>query len=220
MQESSNRPISKFFGGYAPRVSKRHPKKVVATGHCAYVLHSGTVVVQVPEPNATWFLIDAERARDRSMIEKGTESAELKVEERVVSEVRTLEAFYSTEFERRLTELAAVLNTQLEARVEAVRVHYQEQYQSLQQQAAQPAQFSEAVPSASEPSTPSKQILEELERVEASARECAATLERMVADDGVPMGKLLQLRNQEVELKAYIRGLKFNIGSTTSAASK
>ena len=175
------------------------------------------VAVEVREPKCHLVLVVAEELEIGSMIEKDTESPELKVEERVVNEVRTLEAFYSTEFERRLNELAVMLNTQLEARVEAVRMHFQQQYQALQQQATRADQV-HSTP-ASGPSAPSKEILEELERVEASARECAATLERMVADDGVPMGKLLQLRNQEVELKAYIRGLKFNIASKGAAGS-
>ena len=153
------------------------------------------------------------------MIDKETQTEGLKVEERVVSEVRTLEAWYSTEFERRLTELTAVLNSQLDARVEAVRMHYQEQYQALQETADRQTQAPPHEPSHPSASVgPTKEILEELERVEANAQECAATLERMVADDGVPMGKLLQLRNQEVELKAYIRGLKFNIASVTNGS--
>jgi hypothetical protein len=35
-------------------------------------------------------------------------------------------------------------------------------------------------------------------------------LESMVADDTVNLGLLLQKRNQQLELKAYLRGLKFD----------
>ena len=37
---------------------------------------------------------------------------------------RTLQHWYSAEFERRLAELTQVLNAQLEARVEEIRAHY------------------------------------------------------------------------------------------------
>lgn len=150
------------------------------------------------------------------MIEKEMQSDKLAVEERVVSEVRTLENWYSTEFERRLTELAGVLNSQLEARVEEVRSHYREQYQALQQQAIQAPQAI-ASSESSQAAAPSRELLEELASVEASVQKCAADLERMVADEGIPMGQLLQLRNQEVELKAYMRGLKFNVAAITNA---
>jgi hypothetical protein len=149
------------------------------------------------------------------MIEKEMQSEKLAVEERLVSEVRTLEDWYSTEFERRLTELAGVLNSQLEARVEEVRSHYRDQYQALQQEASQ-ARQALASPESSPAAAPSRELLEELARVEASAQKCAVDLERMVADEGIPMGQLLQLRNQEVELKAYMRGLKFNVAAITN----
>jgi hypothetical protein len=152
------------------------------------------------------------------MIEKETKSEALQVEHRLKNEVRTLEHWYSTEFERRLTELAGVLNTQLEARVEQVRAHYQEQYRNLQEEARQAPVPAPLTTSSPTPAGPSTELIEELARVEASAQKCAADLERMVADDNIPMGQLLQLRNQEVELKAYIRGLKFNATTLTSAA--
>ena len=150
---------------------------------------------------------------------------DLKVEERVVGEVRTLEDWYSAEFERRLAELSKVLNDQLEARVEELRAQYQKEYELLQQKANQPhaqSQSPSPSPSLSAPGLTPKELREELARSEANAQKLASDLERMVADDTVPMGKLLQLRSQELELKAYVRGLKFciEIGEATSSVAK
>ena len=138
--------------------------------------------------------------------------------DRVVGEVRTLEDWYSAEFERRLAELTEVLNSQLEARVEQVRRQFQEQYETLEQQASQAV--STPSPAAPVPFQGSPaELLEELKRSEASRQKIVSELERMVADDTVPLGKLLQLRNQELELKAYIRGLKFGIAANTPAVN-
>ena len=147
------------------------------------------------------------------------------LKERVAGEVRTLEDWYSAEFERRLAELTKVLNGQLEARVEELRAQYQQQYELLQQKANQPHAQSQAPSPSSSPSESgftSQELLEELARSEANAKKLASDLERMVADDNIPMGKLLQLRSQELELKAYIRGLKFciEVGEATSSVAK
>jgi len=140
--------------------------------------------------------------------------------DRVVGEVRTLENWYSAEFERRLAELTEVLNAQLDSRVEEVRRQFQEQYEALEQQARQVVSTpSPAVPAPSNSvfQGPPKELLEELQCNEASGQKIVSELERMVADDTVPLGKLLQLRNKELELKAYIRGLKFGIAANTPA---
>jgi hypothetical protein len=52
-------------------------------------------------------------------------------------------------------------------------------------------------------------VIEEISRSEIMAAEHAAEFERLVADDSVVLGRLLQIRSQELDLKAYIRGLKF-----------
>jgi hypothetical protein len=160
--------------------------------------------------------IDASMMRNETLFE-ATEG----LHERVVGEVRTLEDWYSAEFERRLAALTEVLNSQLEARVEEVRKQFQEQYEALEQEASRAASTpspAAPAPSPATPQGPSTELLDELSRNEASGQRIASELERMVADDTVPLGKLLQLRNQELELKAYIRGLKFGITANTPAA--
>jgi hypothetical protein len=148
------------------------------------------------------------KAQDRSMTEKDTQLEGIDVKQRVVSEVRTLQHWYSAEFERRLSELTQVLNAQLEVRVEEIRAHYAAQVKAPKQVENGSAQHVE----------PAGAILDEIARSEASAQKFTAELERMVSDDNVALGKLLQMRSQEMEIRAYIRGLKYRAEAGTPSA--
>ena len=128
----------------------------------------------------------------------------LEVADRLAKHVRTLENWYSTEFERRMNEMAKVLRTELQIQLEEVRTRYEDYSRSLQDKLKieQPGgQVSMEL------------VLKEIARVEADASKITADLERMVADDSVAIGRLLQIRNQELELKAYLRGLNFQRGA-------
>ena len=130
----------------------------------------------------------------------------LEIADRLAKHVRTLETWYSTEFERRLNEMAKVLRAELQVQLEEVRAQYESGSRALQEKlkVGQPAgQASQAS---------MEHVLKEIARVEADASRCTADLERMVADDSVAIGRLLQIRNQELELKAYLRGLNFQAG--------
>ena len=97
------------------------------------------------------------KAQDRSMTEKDTQLEGIDVKQRVLSEVRTLQHWYSAEFERRLSELTLVLNAQLEVRVEEIRAHFAAQVKAPKQEANGSAQRVE----------PAGAILDEIARSEA-----------------------------------------------------
>ena len=147
------------------------------------------------------------KVRDGSMTEKDTQLEGIDVKQRVVGEVRTLQHWYSAEFERRLAELTQVLNAQLETRVEEIRAHYAAQHKVPKQEVSGSAQHEEPAG-----------ILDEIARSEASAQKFTAELERMVSDDNVALGKLLQMRSQEMEIRAYIRGLKYRAEAAIPSA--
>src|SRR5215471_10882268 len=119
------------------------------------------------------------------------------IKERVVNRVRSLEEWYSAELGRRLTDLAEILNAELEARVEAVQAEYEKRSQDFQKNSIQL------------PRGHSQKLLDEITRSERDAATCAVRLETLVPDDSIALGELLKIRAQELELKAYVRGLKF-----------
>jgi hypothetical protein len=129
----------------------------------------------------------------------------LPLEGRVTRDVRSLEAWYASELEKRLAALTEILNTQLQAQVQEVRAHYESLTATLQQQRALQEERAKAVPAG----TDSGRLFREIKKVEEVALKCSLELERMVADDSVNLGLLLQMRNQQLELRAYLRGLKF-----------
>jgi hypothetical protein len=133
------------------------------------------------------------------------------VEDRVVKHVRDLEAWYQAEFERRLAELTELLNAQLRDQILELRTHYENLNKS-------PSQSPVDTPQAATGAFTPEKILKEIKRNEAVANNCASELERMVGDDSVSLGLLLQMRNQQLELKAYLRGLKFCADSAPAPA--
>lgn len=137
--------------------------------------------------------------RDEGMLEKETRADGAPIEERVVQQVRALEAWYAAEFERRLAELTEVLKIQLQIQVEELQQHYERRVNTLLEKAQAPT-------TAHNP----EKLLEEIQRAEAVAHKCSSELERMVADDTVNLGLLLQMRNHQLEVRAYLRGLKFS----------
>ena len=139
--------------------------------------------------------------RDQTLANKAQSDA-APIEEQLAKQVGTLEAWYAAEFERRLTELSAMLKMQLQIQNEELHQHYERREKVLQEKAQDKAQESTRGHSR-------ENLLEEVKRMEAVAQKCASELERMVADDTVNLGLLLQMRNQQLEVRAYLRGLKF-----------
>jgi hypothetical protein len=119
------------------------------------------------------------------------------VKDRVVNRVRALEDWYSKELGRRLEDLAEILNAELQAQIEEVQAEYEKRCQDLQKNSVQL------------PRVHSQKLLDEITRSERDAATCAVRLETLVPDDSIALGELLKIRAQELELKAYVRGLKF-----------
>jgi len=147
------------------------------------------------------------------MLAKEAQTDGLPIEDRVAKNVRDLESWYASELERRLASLTEVLNTQLQAQVQEVREQYTLQAAALQlraQEAQAHAQANaQAHAQAPAGATDSNRLFEEIKKIEGIAQKCSLELERMVADDTVNLGVLLQMRNQQLEVRAYLRGLKF-----------
>jgi len=118
------------------------------------------------------------------------------VKDRVVNRVRSLEDWYSAELGRRLADLAEILNAELQSQVEEVQAEYEKRCQDIQKTVQLPQGHNQ-------------KLLDEITRSERDVAKCAAKLETLVPDDSIALGELLKIRAQELELKAYIRGLKF-----------
>jgi len=139
----------------------------------------------------------------------------IEIADRLTKQVRTLEKWYSTEFERRMKEMAEVLRKELQIQLEEVRAQYKNGSQALQDKVLQDKVKVEQPQKQASGQTSMEHVLKEIARAEAAAVQCTADLERMVADDSVAIGRLLQIRTQELELKAYLRGLNFQAGVDT-----
>jgi hypothetical protein len=161
--------------------------------------------------------------RDDTLAQEAQANA-VPIEERLAKQVRALEAWYAAEFERRLTELSEMLKMQLQVQIEELQQHYERREKAAQEKAAEEKVIQEkAIQEKAQVSigthSPAK-LLEEIKQTEAVAQKCALELERMVADDTVNLGLLLQMRNQQNEVRAYLRGLKFGSeGEQTSPAN-
>jgi hypothetical protein len=123
-------------------------------------------------------------------------------ENRLMNHLRSLENWYAAEFERHLKDLAEILNVELQSEVEEVRTEYEERYKGLHQKSAQLLQRPNSF----------REVSEEITRCEETVAQCASELERLVPDDSISLGKVLKIRAQQLETKAYIRGLKFLSG--------
>ena len=125
----------------------------------------------------------------------GTQSNGSAPADRVLKTVQELQSWYAAEFERRLAAVSEILHNQLQSQIKA-------------------SAGGSALPLPTTPITDAssrEKLLQEIKRTEDVANKCAAELERMVADDAVNLGLLLQMRNQQLEVKAYLRGLKYSI---------
>ena len=160
-------------------------------------------------------------ARNGSMPANEAQSKGAPIEERVVKQVQALEAWYAAEFEKRLSALTEMLKMQLQIQIEELQQHYERREKAILDKAAlDKAVLEKANLEKAQATVPTvvavhnaahdpEKLLEEIKRTEAVAQKCAAELERMVGDDSVNLGLLLQMRNHQLELRAYLRGLKY-----------
>ena len=165
-------------------------------------------------------------ARNGSMPANEAQSKGAPIEERVVKQVQALEAWYAAEFEKRLSALTEMLKMQLQIQIEELQQHYERREKAILDKAAldkavlEKANLEKANLEKAQATVPTvvavhsaahdpEKLLEEIKRTEAVAQKCAAELERMVGDDSVNLGLLLQMRNHQLEVRAYLRGLKY-----------
>ena len=160
-------------------------------------------------------------ARNGSMPANEAQSKGAPIEERVVKQVQALEAWYAAEFEKRLSALTEMLKMQLQIQIEELQQHYERREKAILDKAAlDKAVLEKANLEKAQATVPTvvavhnaahdpEKLLEEIKRTEAVAQKCAAELERMVGDDSVNLGLLHQMRNHQLELRAYLRGLKY-----------
>jgi hypothetical protein len=159
--------------------------------------------------------------RNGSMPANEAQSKGAPIEERVVKQVQALEAWYAAEFEKRLSALTEMLKMQLQIQIEELQQHYDRREKAiLDKTALEKAALEKASLEKAQATVPTvvavhsaahgpEKLLEEIKRTEAVAQKCAAELERMVGDDSVNLGLLLQMRNHQLEVRAYLRGLKY-----------
>jgi len=159
--------------------------------------------------------------RNGSMPANEAQSKGAPIEERVVKQVQALEAWYAAEFEKRLSALTEMLKMQLQIQIEELQQHYERREKAILDKAAlDKAVLEKANLEKAQATVPTvvavhnaahdpEKLLEEIKRTEAVAQKCAAELERMVGDDSVNLGLLLQMRNHQLEVRAYLRGLKY-----------
>ena len=160
-------------------------------------------------------------ARNGSMPANEAQSKGAPIEERVVKQVQALEAWYAAEFEKRLSALTEMLKMQLQIQIEELQQHYERREKAILDKAAlDKAVLEKANLEKAQATVPTvvavhnaahdpEKLLEEIKRTEAVAQKSAAELERMVGDDSVNLGLLLQMRNHQLEVRAYLRGLKY-----------
>lgn len=136
---------------------------------------------------------------DECVQEEDRSVVRVDLKDRLVKQLRSLENWYSEELERHVKDLAEIVNSELQSQVEEIRSQYEKRSQESHQEFAQ-------LP----PVQTSSQVAEEISRCEASVAQFTAELERLlVKDDSAALGLLMKIRTQELEMKAYLRGLKF-----------
>jgi hypothetical protein len=140
--------------------------------------------------------------------------------------VRSIEHWYLQDFEKRVKVLAAQLRSQiteelktqfdseLNNRVEAIRREYEERlYVQASEWQSERAQLIREIQELRK-RVPSKDVQDEISATEAvmgaTVSKTSRELERLIPDT-TSLLKLLQSRVEELEMKAYLRGLKFRI---------
>ena len=150
---------------------------------------------------------------------------------RLIDGVRSLEQWYAADFERRITSLTEILKNQiteelrsqfsleLNSYVERARSQYEER---LYTQASQWQSQRESMEKEIEElrrKLPSNDVLNEIAATEAAVskytNKSSLELQGLTLDAG-SLGKLLQGAVEELETRAYLRGLKFRLPNTST----
>lgn len=145
---------------------------------------------------------------------------------KLTDNIRSLEQWYGADFERRVAGLTEVLKSQiteelraqysaeLNAQVERVQKQYEERMAMQTRQWDTQRELMEKELAELRKKAPSNDVLTEIAAIEAilsiSVDRSARDSER-VAPDAASLGRLLQSHIEELETKAYLRGLKFRL---------
>ena len=145
---------------------------------------------------------------------------------RLTDSIRSLEQWYAADFERRVTGLTEVLKSQitdelrthysseLNAQVDRVQKQYEERLASQLRQWELQRDNMEKELVELRRRVPSNDVMTEIAATEAimnvSMDRGNRELER-VAPDAASLGRILQSRIEELETKAYLRGLRFRL---------
>jgi hypothetical protein len=150
---------------------------------------------------------------------------------RLIDNVRSLEQWYAADFERRVASLTEILKNQiteelksqfsseLNSHVERARSQFEER---LYAQASQWQSQRESLEKEIEElrrKLPNNDVLKEIATTEAAVSQCtnkgSLELEGLTLNAGA-LGKLLQGAVEELETRAYLRGLKFRLPNTSA----
>jgi hypothetical protein len=149
--------------------------------------------------------------------------------DRLAVGVRALEEWYAADFERRVTEITGVLRnqisdelraqftTELNASTERTRKQYEERaYMQFERWESERVSLKKEIEEL-QSRLPGKDIINEIAVTESaigkSQEDCRHDAERDIASADA-LGQLLQKRAQQLELQAYLKGLKFAIERT------
>jgi len=149
--------------------------------------------------------------------------------DRLAVGVRALEEWYSTDFERRVTEITGVLRnqiseelraqftTELNASAERTRKQYEERaYMQFERWESERQSLKKEIEEI-QSRLPGKEFLNEIAATESaigrSQEEFRLDSDRDVTSADA-LGQLLQKRAQQLELQAYLKGLKFVVERT------
>lgn len=144
--------------------------------------------------------------------------------DRLIDGVRSLEQWYAADFERRVAgltellknqiseELRAQFSVELNSHVERIRRQYEERiYTQAGQWESQRVVLEREIEDLRR-RVPSGEVINEIAATEAligaSVGKGSLEIERLIPD-AASLAKLLQSRIEELETKAYLRGLKF-----------
>jgi len=146
--------------------------------------------------------------------------------DRLISGVRALEQWYAADFEKRITAMVAMLETQIRqelraeftAELSAQAARTREQYEeSVYEQFGKwdlQRQLLEKEIAELRAKAPSNNLLAEIaatEKTLASSEEKASQELQQLMPDAASISRMLQARVDQMTLQAYLRGLKFRV---------
>jgi hypothetical protein len=150
--------------------------------------------------------------------------------DRLAVGVRALEEWYAADFERRVTEITGVLRTQisdelraqftteLNASAERTRKQFEERaYMQFERWESERVSMKKEIEELQKSQLPSEDLRNEIAVTESaigkSQTECRLDAERDVASADA-LAQLLQKKAQQLELQAYLKGLKYAMDLT------